>query len=68
MSTTPTPAEAGAKIIQALKHFQGTMDARYELFEHQSRILRMRYLMRIDRGFTAEQALYLCDKDWSNAV
>lgn len=65
---TPKIAKAGAKIIEALKHLQGTMDARYEMLEHQSRVLRIRYNMLVERGFTAEQALYLCDKDWSNAL
>lgn len=64
----PKPDERGPHIIEALKALQSNMDARYKLFNHQSHILYTRYRLLLERGFTEHQALYLCDRDWSNAL
>lgn len=71
-SSTPPAAPntnaRGPQIIEALKALTANMEARTEMLDHQSRVLRIRYLALIDKGFTEAQASYLCTQDWSNAL
>lgn len=55
-------------MIAALKDLQKNVEVRLELFEHQSTMLRARYNLCIDKGFTDTQALFLCTQDWGHAI
>ena len=59
---------SGPDMIKVLKQLQSNFETRIEVFDHQTVVLRVRYNLLIDRGFTDAQALYLCTQDWTNAL
>lgn len=63
----PTPFN-GPAMIEGLRNLQKNAEVRMEMFEHQSTMLRARYNMCMDKGFTDAQSLFLCYQDWSHAI
>lgn len=71
--TAPTPKPPdnsfnGPKLLGALKEADKNFQARYEFWHHQTRILRARYNLLLEQGFTEAQALHLITQDWNHCV
>jgi hypothetical protein len=64
--TTSPPT--GPEIIEIVRKLSSNMAARAELLNHQTVVIRARYNLLVDKGFTEEQALYLCTQDWGSAL
>ena len=65
----PTPAPpSGPEIIEIVRKLSSNMAARAELLNHQTVVIRARYNLLVDKGFTEEQAVYLCTHDWGSAL
>ena len=66
---TPTPKQplTGPQILEVLKKLV-VDDTRLEFINHQTVVMRARYNLLMDKGFSEPQALYLCTLDWSNVV
>lgn len=65
--STPIPP-SGPALIEALKVLHTMLPAKMELFEHQTSILWSKYCMCRDKGFTEQQAIFLCTQNWDNAL
>lgn len=64
--TSKTPS--GPALIEALKSLNALLPAKMELFDHQTTILWSKYCMCRDKGFTEQQAMFLCTQNWDNAL
>jgi hypothetical protein len=66
--TPPNPPNIhhidGAAAIQMLKNLEATWMVRIEVFQYQSRMLRTKYTLCLEQGFTEAQALALCPLEW----
>ena len=63
--TIPTD---GPILISLLKDVEKSMPLKYEILNHQARILWLRYTLLRDKGFSEQQAIHLCPLDWNHAV
>lgn len=68
MAIQPPQPPNGPALLQALKLLEKSADARMELLNHQSNILRAKFNLCIDKGFDERQALFLCTQDWGHAL
>lgn len=66
--TTGSQPPTGPEIIEIVRKLSTNMEARVELLNHQTVVIRARYNLLVDKGFTEGQALLLCTQDWSNAI
>jgi hypothetical protein len=59
---------SGPQLIAILKLLQSNLPARFETMDHQTVVMRARYAMLMDKGFTEHQAIHLCVQDWGNCI
>jgi hypothetical protein len=58
--------QEGAKVIETLKTLENGFMLRVEVFAYQVRVIHAKYTVCKEQGFTEEQALQLCLKDWTS--
>ena len=72
MAATPqqdtTPPFDGPKLLKILKEADKNFPARYEFWNHQARVLKVRHNLLLEHGFSDDQALRLITQDWGRAI
>jgi hypothetical protein len=64
----PPQMPSGPQVINIVKNLSANFEARAEFFNHQTVVIRTRYALLLDKGFTDVQALELCTRNWENCL
>jgi hypothetical protein len=55
---------AGKKVLAGIKNVYDSWMVQLEIYEYKSKICKAKYDAAIAQGFTEEQALEICTKEW----
>lgn len=61
----PVPVPNGAALIKSIQNLNENWLVMLELYEHQARVIKVKYDLAIALGFSEPQALHLCNQSWS---